>query len=98
MSQSEAGARAPKISVVLSQALVNLFPGATTRVDLAAPTVGDMIDALDAKWPGMADRLRDSQPSVRRHINIFYNGQRARLDTPLTVGAEVFVLTAVSGG
>ena len=88
----------PEIAVVLSQALVNLFPGAPMRVTVTAHTVGEMIDALDARWPGMGDRLRDSSPSVRRHINIFCDGQRGVLETPLRSGAEVFVLLAVSGG
>lgn len=88
----------PTVSVVLSQALINLFPGASMRVTVTAATVGEMIDALDARWPGMGDRLRDSQPSVRRHINIFCDGNRTQLATPLREGASVFVLTAVSGG
>lgn len=87
-----------EVSVVLSQALINLFPGATMRVSVSATTVGEMIDALDRLWPGMADRLRDTSPGVRRHINIFCDGERLKLDAPLKPGAQVYVLTAVSGG
>ena len=61
-------------------------------------TVGDVIDALDARWPGMRDRLCDSTPRIRRHINVFVAGERATLETPLAPGAEVVVLTAISGG
>ena len=86
------------VRVVLSPALVALFPGAVVRLEVEANTVDAMIDALDLKWPGMADRMRDSSPAVRRHINIFAGGQRASLATPLTAGCDVFVLTAVSGG
>ena len=89
---------APPVSVVLSQALINLFPGAAMRVTVPAGTVGAMIDALDQRWPGMGDRLRDTSPAVRRHINIFCGGRRLSLDAPLSPGDEVFVLTAVSGG
>jgi molybdopterin converting factor small subunit len=35
---------------------------------------------------------------VRRHINIFVGGERATLETPLAPGAEVFIMTAISGG
>ena len=35
------------------------------------------IDALDARWPGMRDRLCDSTPAIRRHINVFVDGERA---------------------
>jgi len=57
-----------------------------------------MIAALDARWPGMRDCLCDSTPAVRRHINIFVEGKRATLDTCLAPGADVFILTAISGG
>ena len=86
------------IHAVLSPALVSLFPGAVPRVEVDASTVNDLIDALDVRWPGMGDRLRDSSPSIRRHINIFVDGTRADLDTALAPGTQVYVLTAVSGG
>ncbi|MBY0330070.1 MAG: MoaD/ThiS family protein [Acetobacteraceae bacterium] len=85
--------------VLLPEALVRLFPGAPRRVELPdAATVAAAIAALDARWPGMRDRLCDGTPAIRRHINVFVAGERARLDTPLPPGAEVIVMTAVSGG
>jgi molybdopterin converting factor small subunit len=46
----------------------------------------------------MRDRVCDSRPRIRRHINVFVDGERATLATPLRPGAEVIVLTAISGG
>lgn len=86
------------VSVVLPRALLALFPEASREVDLVARTVGEMIAALDARWPGMRDRLCDSTPRVRRHINIVVDGRRAGLETPLRAGTRVYVLTAISGG
>ena len=57
-----------------------------------------MVDALNERWPGMRDRICDTSPAIRKHINIFIDGERARLDTPLKPGTDVFVLTAISGG
>lgn len=37
-------------------------------------------------------------PVIREHINVFVDGERSTLDTPLRPGAEVRVITAVSGG
>lgn len=88
----------PAITAVLAPALVNLFPGAPRRVELQAETVRDLIDQLNERWPGMRDRLCDSTPRIRRHINVFVRGERATLDTPLTDGSEVYLLTAISGG
>ena len=82
----------------LAPALVNLFPGSTRRVELSASTVGELIQGLDSLWPGMKDRICDSTPRIRRHINVFVAGRRASLETPLSPGTAVFVLTAISGG
>jgi molybdopterin converting factor small subunit len=46
----------------------------------------------------MRDRLCDSRPAIRRHINVFVDGERATLATVLKPGTEVYVLTAISGG
>ena len=87
-----------QVTVRLPAALTRLFPGSPPRVELAAADVTEMIDGFDALWPGMGDRIRDSSPAIRRHMNVFVAGRRAKLATPLAPGCEVFVLTAVSGG
>jgi molybdopterin synthase sulfur carrier subunit len=96
---NEAVLLAPQpVLVRLPTLLVNLFPSAERRVELSVTTVDEMIDALDARWPGMRDRICDSTPALRRHINIFVEGERATLETRLAPGADVFILTAISGG
>lgn len=86
------------VIVRLPAVLTDLFPGSLRRVEVQASTVAEMVDALEARWPGMRDRICDTRPSIRRHINVFVDGERARLDMRLAPGAEVFVLTAISGG
>lgn len=88
----------PDVEVTLPTALLALFPRAARRVDIAAATISEVIDALDSRWPGMRDRICDSTPGIRRHINIFVDGERATLRTRLRGGAEVIVMTAISGG
>jgi molybdopterin synthase sulfur carrier subunit len=88
----------PTVAVTLPRALLNLFPGAPRQVEVPASTVGEMIEALNVRWPGMRDRLCDSRPAIRRHINVFVDGERATLKTPLAPDAEVFVITAITGG
>ena len=46
----------------------------------------------------MRDRLCDSSPAVRRHVNVFVNGARAKLDATAPPEADVYILTAISGG
>lgn len=94
---SEAAAGNP-VTVRLQGVMVDLFPGSTRRVEMSAWTVDEMIDELDRRWPGMADRIRDTRPAIRKHMNVFVDGERAKLDTKLSPGTEVFVFTAISGG
>ena len=86
------------VVVRLQGVMVDLFPGSTRRVEMSAATVSEMIDELDRRWPGMADRIRDSRPAIRKHMNVFVEGERAKLGTKLPRGTEVFVFTAISGG
>ncbi|MEX0407171.1 MoaD/ThiS family protein [Aquibium sp. LZ166] len=86
------------VTVKLSPVLCDLFPGSRREVTMAAASVGEMIDELDRLWPGMGDRIRDTRPAIRKHMNVFVEGERATLKTSLAPGDEVYVLTAISGG
>ncbi len=84
--------------VVLPHALTRLFPGSFPDMEIEGETVAALIDTLDARLPGMRDRLCDSTPKIRRHINVFVGGERATLATRLPRDAEVVIMTAISGG
>lgn len=88
---------AATVTVRLPPALTSLFPTAPGRVEVEAATVAEAIAALDARWPGIRDRLCDSTPKIRRNINMFVGGRKARLDTEVAAGGEVVVMTAVTG-
>ncbi len=85
-------------AVSLPSSLVRLFPGAPRQVHVEATTVGEAIDRLDDRWPGMRHRLRDAGPSLRVFINVFVDGQRADLATPLGPSAELLIIASVAGG
>lgn len=86
------------VRVLLPRALVDLFPGSIGELRVSAGTVDELIRVLDVRWPGMRDRLVDTTPAIRRHLNVFVDGRRAQLDTALAPGATVYILTAMSGG
>ena len=98
MAQQTARLAPRPVLVRLAPLLVSLFPDAERRLELSAATVDEMVDALDARWPGMRDRICDSTPAIRLHMNVFVDGERANLQTRLPPGADVFILTAISGG
>lgn len=84
--------------VHLPRSLVALFPGAPRRVSAPGSTVAEVIDNLDVQVPGIRNRLVDAGPVIRAHINVFVDGQRATLATPVRADGVMHVIPAVSGG
>jgi molybdopterin synthase sulfur carrier subunit len=56
---------------------------------------------LEARYPGIADRLVDEQ-GLRRFVNVYLNDEDVRftggLDTAVADGDSVTILPAVAGG
>jgi molybdopterin converting factor small subunit len=84
--------------VHLPMTLMPLFAGLPRRVDVDAPTVAAAIGELDARWPGLRDRLCEPGPSIRPHIHVYVDRERAALDTPIDARSRVDVIAAISGG
>ena len=85
-------------TVLLPRSLLALFPGAERRHEVDGPDVATIIAALDARMPGLRDRLVEGGPRLRPHINVFVAGSPADLATPVRPGDTVHVIPAVSGG
>ena len=84
--------------VRLPSTLEPLFPGLPRQVNVQATTVRDVIDHLEHEWPGIRDRLCEPGPTLRRHIHVYVNRERAKLDTPVADQSRVDVIAAISGG
>jgi molybdopterin converting factor small subunit len=71
-------------------------------LDDSFKTVADVLTALGRQSPKALDRIMDERGEVRRHVNIFVNGESIRfldgLNTPSPEGSTILVLAAVSGG
>ena len=84
--------------VLLPRSLLALFPGAERRNEVGGETVDELLLGLDARIPGMRERLVESGPRLRPHINVFVDGDPASLTTAVPASATVHVIPAVSGG
>jgi sulfur-carrier protein len=87
-----------RATVVLPASLVALLPALPRRLEVDPGTVAQVIDALERQAPGARDRLCEPGPRLRRHINVFVDGQLAGIETPVAAGSVVHVIPAVSGG
>ena len=71
-------------------------------VSLDAPPVGAAVDGLEAKYPGIKDRIVDEAGEIRRFVNIYVNGEDVRfldnITTKLNANDEVSIVPAVAGG
>ncbi len=76
--------------------------GGANEVPAEGSTVGEVLKALDAGYPGMGDRLFDEDGRLRRFVNIFVADEDIRvldgLDTAVVDGQTVSILPAVAGG
>jgi molybdopterin synthase sulfur carrier subunit len=72
------------------------------KVTVDGETLGQVIDSLDAGFPGIKERLCDDSGGLRNFVNIYVNGEDVRflngLDTEIAAGDEVSVVPAVAGG
>jgi molybdopterin converting factor small subunit len=70
-------------------------------VKAAGGTVGDVIDDLESRHPGLKDRLLDEK-GVRRFINIYVGEEDVRftggLKTALKSGDQISIIPAIAGG
>ncbi len=78
------------------------FTGGEGRIDASGATVADVLDDLDARFPGLGERIRESDGQIRRFVNVFVNGENVRdregADTPVKAGDEVGIIPAMAGG
>ncbi len=78
------------------------FTGGAEEVGVGGATIGNAIEDLEARFPGIKERLCDEQGRVRRFVNIYVNGDDIRflssLDTPVKDGDEVSIVPAIAGG
>jgi molybdopterin synthase sulfur carrier subunit len=87
-------------TVSFTSALQRFHPAPSARVEAA--TVGEALGAVFAERPTLRGYVLDDQGAVRRHVNVFINGQpirdRARLSDPVAAEDEVYVFQALTGG
>jgi molybdopterin synthase sulfur carrier subunit len=75
------------------------YTGEQKVVEAVGGTLGEVLLDLDRQFPGLRFRVVDEQGRLRRHVNVWLDGERVRrLDAPLDGVDEVVIMQALSGG
>ena len=61
-------------------------------------SVGELLAELERANPAAKGWILDERGVLRRHINVFVNGERGNEETPVAGGDEIDVLPAITGG
>jgi sulfur-carrier protein len=73
-----------------------------SEASTAGSTVGEVLENLEKRFPGIGARVLDDKGAVRRYINIFHNDEDIRflqqLATPVTQGDRITIVPAIAGG
>jgi molybdopterin converting factor small subunit len=80
------------------------FTGGLGLVEIATSgdTLFEVLTDLWTSYPGLRDRVMTEQGRVREHVSVFVGNENTRdiggLATPISAGAEISIVPAVSGG
>lgn len=75
------------------------YTGQRAEVEAEGATVGQLLEDLNRRYPGIRFRMVDEQDGIRPHIRVFVNGEQIwDLSIALRSMDEVQILQALSGG
>ena len=87
--------------VKFTSALKPFFPS-LTDLELEGNTIRDVLNQIEIRYPGINNYLTDETGSLRKHVNIFLQGDlikdRSALNDLVKKSDEVLIFQALSGG
>ena len=71
--------------------------GADT-IEIDGDTVGAVVAGLEREVPALAGWVTDETGKVRRHVNLFLNGEQVGADAAVTPTDRIDIIHAITGG
>lgn len=72
--------------------------GGSSEHHVEGSTVLELLRGLERRYPVLAGWVIDERGRIRRHINVYVNGQQGGESTAVGDGDRVEVLPAITGG
>ncbi|MFF0269071.1 ubiquitin-like small modifier protein 1 [Kribbella sp. NPDC004536] len=73
-----------------------------SEVSAEGTTLTEVLDSLDASYPGIKGRVLDDSGELRRFVNVYVDDDDVRfadgLQTTIKDGGQVSIIPAVAGG
>jgi molybdopterin synthase sulfur carrier subunit len=86
------------MAVVCVRGPLRKLAGGCAQHELEGATVVELLRALELRHPDMSGWILDERNLIRRHINVFVNGERQDEAAAVRSGDRVEVLPAITGG
>ena len=86
------------MSVLSVRGPLRKLAGGAAEHELTGATVLELLRALELRHPATAGWILDERGRIRRHINVFVNGERGAEETTVEPGDRIEVLPAITGG
>ena len=82
--------------------ILRTFTSGAGEVTAEGSTLREVLDNLQADFPGIRDRILDEQAALRRFVNVYVGDDDVRfiggLDAEISDGARISIIPAVAGG
>jgi len=72
--------------------------GGQSEQAIDGTTVAELLRELERTHPAIGGWILDERGQVRRHINVFVNGERGEESTAVGADDRIDILPAISGG
>ncbi|HEY7399376.1 MAG TPA: MoaD/ThiS family protein [Actinomycetota bacterium] len=86
------------MAIVLLRAPLKDLAGGNAEVEIEGASLLAVLRELERIHPRTVGWILDDQGQVRRHVNVFVNGEMTREDAPLTPQDRLHVLPSITGG
>jgi molybdopterin synthase sulfur carrier subunit len=86
------------MAVITLRAPLKDLAGGNSEITLDGASVVEVLRALEREHPRTVGWVLDEQGRIRRHVNVFVNGEMTRQDVSLAPEDRLYVLPSITGG